>query len=239
MLGCPLATHSNTLWLTVDPEKYWRRFMLAVGLSVGFHVILVMGFFMYSAFSPAPQSITLNSGSLALPVHIKLITETTQAASIKKRIQEVAEQKSTIDSANSENKTIKQSDQIKTKENKSIDQSGNGLANANASVTEKSEVVGLSQTVTVMSEPRYRVTPQPPEYPAQAQRRRQEGVVIIDITVEPNGRTADVDIRQSSGYALLDQAAVKAAMKWEIMPHEINGQAVRAAFQVPVKFELT
>ncbi len=238
MLGCPLATHSNTLWLTVDPEKYWRRFMLAVGLSIGFHVILVMGFFVYSAFSPAPQSITMNSGSLALPVHIKLITETTQKASIKKQ-EKVAEQKAIIDSSASENKTIKQSDQIKTKENKSIDQAGNGLANANASVTEKSEVVGLSQTVTVMSEPRYRVTPQPPEYPALAQRRRQEGVVIIDITVEPNGRTADVDIRQSSGYALLDQAAVRAAMKWEIMPHEINGQAVRAAFQVPVKFELT
>lgn len=238
MLGCPLATHSNTLWLTVDPEQYWRRFMLAVGLSVGFHVILVMGFFVYSTFSPAPQHITINSGSLSLPVHIKLITETTQAASIKKQ-EKVPEQKPIIDSSNSENKTVKQSDQIKTKENKSIDQSGNGLANANASVTEKSEVVGLSQTVTVMSEPRYRVTPQPPEYPAQAQRRRQEGVVIIDITVEPNGRTADVDIRQSSGYALLDQAAVRAAMKWEIMPHEINGQAVRAAFQVPVKFELT
>jgi len=50
-------------------------------------------------------------------------------------------------------------------------------------------------------------TPQP-AYPALAQRRGQEGRVRIEFTVEPSGRLADVRVVQSSGFALLDEAAV-------------------------------
>jgi protein TonB len=80
---------------------------------------------------------------------------------------------------------------------------------------------------------KYRHAPDP-EYPALARRRRQEGVVLLAVTIAPGGLPTDVRVKQSSSFPALDRAAVEAVQHWEF---DVNTTApVRA--EVPVRFQL-
>ncbi len=73
-----------------------------------------------------------------------------------------------------------------------------------------------------------------PEYPLLARRRRQEGVVLLEVTIAADGRATHVTVKQSSGFPLLDRAAEEAARQSEFdLP---SSQTMRA--EVPVRFML-
>lgn len=92
--------------------------------------------------------------------------------------------------------------------------------------------------LSLRSDPRHPLAP--PEYPASAIRRNQEGIVQLLIYVLPNGNVADVKIGRSSGYPLLDEAAVrKARAAWRFLPATSgSGQAIAAWGTYDVRFEL-
>ena len=70
-----------------------------------------------------------------------------------------------------------------------------------------------------------------PAYPAEAQRRAEQGAVVLLIHVAPDGLPAGVDVVSSSGHALLDRAATDAVWKWHFVPATRGGQ--------PVPFDMT
>jgi protein TonB len=74
----------------------------------------------------------------------------------------------------------------------------------------------------------------PPAYPVQAAVLGQHGAVVVVIHVAENGSATGVDIVESSGFDVLDQAAVAAVRKWRFHPAMQNGQAV--AFDMPFRF---
>ena len=78
----------------------------------------------------------------------------------------------------------------------------------------------------------------PPRYPLLAQRKGWEGTVIIDIRIAGDGRVQEAQIEKSSGYTILDDAALGAVRNWRIAP---NGRVdeVNFKFRVPVIFKLT
>ena len=79
----------------------------------------------------------------------------------------------------------------------------------------------------------------PPAYPAQALRMRQQGQVMLRVLVDEAGRPAEVAIESSSGFRLLDEAAVKAVKKrWHFLPATRDGAAIQAWALVPVSFVL-
>ena len=78
-----------------------------------------------------------------------------------------------------------------------------------------------------------------PVYPMAAVRRREEGVVLLTIHVSPEGLASRVDIAQSSGFALLDQAARDAVTTWRFVPAVQDGQAVASSMSMRVVFQLT
>ena len=80
-------------------------------------------------------------------------------------------------------------------------------------------------------------TATPPPYPAEAQRRRIEGTVLLQVLVDVDGKPIQVTIQQSSGNRMLDEAAVKHVLKrWMFRPAIQNGVAVQAIGLVPIKF---
>lgn len=85
--------------------------------------------------------------------------------------------------------------------------------------------------------PRYRSNPEP-VYPALARRRGWQGTVLLDVSVAVDGRVNGVAIHTSSGYTLLDRAALAAVRKWRFIPGEKNGRPVAMTVQVPVRFNL-
>lgn len=70
-----------------------------------------------------------------------------------------------------------------------------------------------------------------PEYPAIARKRKEQGTVIVLISLN-DGKVYDIQIEQSSGYPFLDDAALKAVQKW-VFDHRGKQQA-----RVPVTFKL-
>lgn len=78
----------------------------------------------------------------------------------------------------------------------------------------------------------------PPDYPAVARRRGLEGRVVVRAEVLADGRCARVELKQGSGHALLDEAALEAVRKWRFIPARQGDMAVNAWVDVPIAFKL-
>ena len=81
--------------------------------------------------------------------------------------------------------------------------------------------------------------PQPKlTYPEEARRNRQYGRVRVGLIVPPTGCARAGFVLGSSGYELLDRAAVSYAMNLHLLPAEENGASIEALAVVPVNFAL-
>ena len=107
-----------------------------------------------------------------------------------------------------------------------------------ATAIEESEQAGLNQDIPVVTEPAFREPPRPPSYPRSAQRRNQQGEVMVEVLVDEQGSIVTLDVLTSSGYALLDRAALKAVSGWAFEPMYRNQVAIVSRVQVPVRFRL-
>jgi protein TonB len=65
-----------------------------------------------------------------------------------------------------------------------------------------------------------------PEYPLLARRRGWQGIVEVEFTVLPIGRTDAVKVLKSCGYWALDEACLDAIRRWRYAPHD-RGSSVR------------
>lgn len=56
------------------------------------------------------------------------------------------------------------------------------------------------------------------------------------VEVNPDGRVADVRVHQSSGYRVLDDAALRAVRRWRFAAAQRGGVPVAAEVLAPVRF---
>lgn len=84
---------------------------------------------------------------------------------------------------------------------------------------------------------RYRRNPTPP-YPDEARRMKQEGVVLVRVSVSESGAVENAELAKSSGVEALDAAAVKAVRRWEFEPARRGKTSVASTVTVPVRFRL-
>ena len=75
------------------------------------------------------------------------------------------------------------------------------------------------------------------EYPLIAQRAGIEGMVVIQVTIEPDGTPGDPEVLRSA-HDLLDQAALEAVLAQRFTPGRQRGKAVRVRMAIPVNFKL-
>src|SRR5438132_6955404 len=73
-----------------------------------------------------------------------------------------------------------------------------------------------------------------PEYPPIARSRGWQGVVLVRVTVEADGTVAEAALERSSGWPVLDEAAVAAARAWRYEPKVEDGAAVSSTIVQPV-----
>jgi periplasmic protein TonB len=90
----------------------------------------------------------------------------------------------------------------------------------------------------VSAVPRYRSNP-PPDYPISSRRRGEEGTVLLNVVVTTDGRPNTVSVAHSSGYPLLDRAAVAAVREWTFEPARVGGVPISSQVVVPVRFSLS
>ena len=79
---------------------------------------------------------------------------------------------------------------------------------------------------------------QEPAYPERARRAGVEGVVGVRITLAPDGSVRQVELTQSSGSRLLDEAALTAARASTFAPASRNRTPVESEAVASYRFEL-
>jgi protein TonB len=85
--------------------------------------------------------------------------------------------------------------------------------------------------------PLYRRNPVP-EYPLAARKRGFQGTVVLEVHVDRQGRVADLRLSASSGYSVLDQAAMASVKTWLFDPGTRGGEKADMWVKVPVRFKL-
>ena len=77
-----------------------------------------------------------------------------------------------------------------------------------------------------------------PEYPKGARQRGEQGNVLLEIRVNAEGTVDEVKVVGSSGFAELDEAAVKAAKAARFTPAKSGGKPVASLARLPLAFKL-
>jgi protein TonB len=78
----------------------------------------------------------------------------------------------------------------------------------------------------------------PPRFPSEARRRRIEGRVVLRLAVSAMGEVSRVEVVESAGYAILDEAAIDTVRRWIFEPARRNGRPVASTVTLPVRFLL-
>ena len=77
------------------------------------------------------------------------------------------------------------------------------------------------------------------KYPRRARVRRQEGTVLLHLVIDRDGSLREYRIKESSGYDLLDRAAIAMIERAQPLPRFPDSlDRTRIVLVVPVQFVL-
>ena len=85
----------------------------------------------------------------------------------------------------------------------------------------------------------YAATNRPPVQPPRSIRNGEEGTVMLRVQVRADGSAGEVQIAQSSGFPMLDDAAKSAVQNWRFHPATLDGKPITEWFRVPINFKLS
>lgn len=77
-----------------------------------------------------------------------------------------------------------------------------------------------------------------PVYPTMSRRLGEEGRVILKVKVSPQGLPLTIEIKQSSNFSRLDEAARSAVELWRFVPAKQGNETIEAWVLVPLLFSL-
>ena len=85
--------------------------------------------------------------------------------------------------------------------------------------------------------PLYKINPTP-KYPMVARKRGYEGIVLLSVLVNKEGLVDNLWVFESSGYKVLDNAAIESVQDWIFEPGMRGIKKVEMWVQIPVGFKL-
>jgi TonB family protein len=81
-----------------------------------------------------------------------------------------------------------------------------------------------------------------PPYPREAVHKRQAAFVVLNATVQPDGRLADMTVSDRFAEwpvsASFKDAALKIARTWHFIPEQADGQPMATQVRIPINFTL-
>ena len=78
-----------------------------------------------------------------------------------------------------------------------------------------------------------------PIYPQLARQAGWEGRSMLRVEVLRDGSSGTIEIKESCGHPILDQAAIKAVKEWTFFPERDGMIAVRSVIDLPIRFQLS
>jgi protein TonB len=77
-----------------------------------------------------------------------------------------------------------------------------------------------------------------PSYPRVSRERNEQGSGVISLRVDASGKVIEAEIGTSSGYVLLDRAALNTFRRWRFKPGLVDGKPAERWVNQPFVFEL-
>ncbi len=77
-----------------------------------------------------------------------------------------------------------------------------------------------------------------PLYPLMARENGWEGLAVLRVLVEKDGKPARVLVERSSGYGVLDESALNTVKKWQFSPSWMGNMTFTSWVKVPIRFVL-
>ncbi|MBW2004013.1 MAG: energy transducer TonB [Deltaproteobacteria bacterium] len=77
-----------------------------------------------------------------------------------------------------------------------------------------------------------------PPYPLLARKRGYQGTVLLEVLVSKDGKAASVQLVRSSGYEILDRAAIKGVRDWLFYPAKGGDELLEMWVKIPIRFTL-
>ncbi|MDO9006924.1 MAG: TonB family protein, partial [Thiobacillus sp.] len=76
-----------------------------------------------------------------------------------------------------------------------------------------------------------------PDYPADADRRRVSGKLLLQLKLQADGRVSDLAVLSASPPGVFDESALQAFRTARFTPAQKNGRPVRALVQIEVVYD--
>ena len=202
--------------------KLTPLFLSCLIASVGFHAALMV--------SPYSSDITL-FGATESVMSVKLETKAEDIATPEKN--DISEKKVAIkpkvepkQKSTTQNKLAKATENIIQKK---------PVEDKSAYLQEKQQAESRARVISII----YKELQPYFSYPKQAVRRNWQGKVLLSLQVTSSGQIKRIQITKSSGYNLLDQAAIKALRRIENLPYASNWLATDIELNLPIIYKLT
>ena len=97
----------------------------------------------------------------------------------------------------------------------------------------------MAQVIKQIPPSAVRYVKEPPyDYPLLSKRAKEQGTVVLRITVDANGHLKEAFIHKSSGFERLDQAALQSIRKALFVPYMENGKAIEVQALAPIDYSL-
>lgn len=91
---------------------------------------------------------------------------------------------------------------------------------------------------TSASDASYAASNRKPPYPRLSRSNEEQGTVVLRVLVKADGTAGAVEVKNSSGYPLLDESARSTVQSWHFKPATADGKPVAEWYQVTIPFTL-
>lgn len=78
-----------------------------------------------------------------------------------------------------------------------------------------------------------------PGYPLLARKKGWEGIVIVQADIDEKGNVVKINIKESSGFEVLDNESLRTLKKWKFIPAKQGNQFIEDTVEIPIRFILT
>jgi len=77
-----------------------------------------------------------------------------------------------------------------------------------------------------------------PEYPIIARKKGWQGRLLLAVHIDKNGNVLNIDVKETSGYEILDRVSLKTIRDWKFFPARHGDRYVEDNIDIPVSFKL-
>jgi protein TonB len=71
-----------------------------------------------------------------------------------------------------------------------------------------------------------------------ARKRGYQGTVLLEVLVSTDGKAASIRLSRSSGYSILDRAAITGVRDWLFYPAKRGDEVFEMWVTIPIRFTL-